>query len=50
MPPVFLRSLAYNEVLKEFLLPFLSQGEPGLSGLRGPEGAQGIGTQGEKVC
>lgn len=26
-----------------------NQGEPGASGLRGPEGAPGIGTQGEKV-
>jgi hypothetical protein len=25
------------------------QGEPGVGGLRGPEGAAGIGTQGEKV-
>lgn len=31
------------------LIFFSFQGEPGLPGLRGPEGAPGVGIQGEKV-
>lgn len=36
-------------VLWNGALIFSFQGEPGLPGLRGPEGAPGVGIQGEKV-
>lgn len=47
-----IQSLSYtivHAVLWNTPLIFLFKGEPGLPGLRGPEGAPGIGIQGEKV-